>query len=181
MSATTRRALLAFSGAALGAAVATPASTAAPISYPATDTVDQFAGATPTLSTLYANWIEAERVSDVIHNEAEAVRAQLIARWGDCPRGVSAQDLWGNDPMLSVLTATNERSNAACCVSYDVFMALMAYPVASVADVSLKLMAAASMWAETPLDDASEFHETVTADFMRQASAFLRSDVMGRA
>ncbi len=136
------------------------------------------ADVTPALFALYREWREAEQATEAAHEAFCTVRKQLVKRYGEAPCGSSIKCHWGTDPAYPELERLMANSNEASGADYDAFMAVMDYPVASLADVGLKVVVLATVWAVTKGED---FHETVTADFMKQASALLARGVTGRA
>ena len=104
-----------------------------------------------------------------------------MACWGNLPPKVSASDYWGHDPRYVDLARLCDESDDLSDIASAALEEVMDQPVASMADIGIKLVAVASIWAQMRMSADNDFHEIVTSDFLIEASAFLKpGDMAGR-
>lgn len=157
---TTRRALgLSTLLAPLGAAAA--------VSAPASS-------ASPEIRRLWANLVAARAAFVELEAADPHYREQLVARWGEIPRGSSANEHWGHDPDHARFCAWNEEIDRLSEIDYDSFEALLECPSQSVADVAHKLAAVLDEWRRTE-DTEDYYHERAGMALMLDAERTLAS------
>ena len=123
------------------------------------------------IQTLYKKYQSACRVSERVYEPVVALRAALIKRWGDIPRGGSGEGTWGHDPDYWLMDAGLERCEQVDDEMWEVRDQLLRTPAATVADMHIKLQVIAD---NQPADlSGLDAYEVDTIHFLREAVQIL--------
>jgi hypothetical protein len=130
------------------------------------------AGADPVLA-LWRQSLELDCQQDRALKPTCALRAALVARWGEPRYPVSAADLWGHDPEYHELSRLIDESDRISQLQTDIEDAIAATPATSLAGLKVKVRLAMSLWPTGKLLEETDHHEDFALEVLRDADRLL--------
>jgi hypothetical protein len=134
------------------------------------------AAADPVLA-LWRHYNDLLRQQDPVSHSATALRAALVARWGNAGAAtLPANILWGHDPQYAELVRLNTESDRLGGLIMDTGYAIEDTPATSLAGLRAKIQCAIQLW-PTNQDyfDNCDYHEDFALAALRDADRLLGS------
>lgn len=163
----TRRGLLAAGASILAATGAIAGALGAPVPVASNSL-------SPAIIPLWAAWSKAHAALEKTYAESSGLRAQLVARYGECRGKTSGFDMWGHDPDYPRLKRVNAECDEANSIEGERLDEIMAFPAETVADVAAKLTAVMTTQRHIRIDeDEADYCEILMRDFLLDAQRVL--------